>query len=109
MPTGERRQYLVCYDIADPQRLTRVHRLLARHAAPVQYSVFLAYATVAELRELLTEVEGVIDPRADDVRAYPLPSQPRAIGFGRSWFPPGVMLVENGRDLLRPGDDGQPL
>lgn len=35
-----KRCYLVCYDISDPKRLRRVHRVVGMYGEPWQYSVF---------------------------------------------------------------------
>lgn len=86
--------YLICYDIADPVRLQRVHAFLRRHAMPVQYSVFLARLSERRLVQLLAEVAGRIDPRSDDVRAYPIPQDPEAVTLGRQYLPPGVLLAD---------------
>lgn len=66
-------QYVIAYDITDPRRLARVHRCLQSHAFPVQYSVFVATLDRQELNAVLAELGRIIDPRQDDVRAYPLP------------------------------------
>jgi CRISPR-associated protein Cas2 len=94
--------YLVAYDIADPRRLARVARHLERHATRVQYSVFALQTTAARLAGLLAEVAELIEPREDDVRAYPLPDGPCQVALiGAQIFPDDVLLIQNGRNLLR--------
>lgn len=105
MPINERRQYLICYDVRDPQRLVRVHRYLTGVAVPIQYSVFTGFFSERELAAVLAEVEDRIEVRADDVRVYPMPAQPRVVSIGRGMFPRGILLVERGRDLLGPGQE----
>ena len=39
MPADVERQYLLCYDIREPGRLTRVHRYLTSVAIPLQSCV----------------------------------------------------------------------
>lgn len=65
--------YLVCYDIADEQRLTRVYRFMKGRGFHIQYSVFYCLLTRHELKELKSEIEKIIHLRYDDVRIYPLP------------------------------------
>jgi CRISPR-associated protein Cas2 len=102
MPANRGRQYLLCYDIRDPRRLARVHRLLSAVAVPLQYSVFTGIYGERELTGILEGIAGLIDARVDDVRVYPLPEQPRVVSIGRGFFPAGLLLVERGRDLLAP-------
>lgn len=64
--------YLVAYDIADPRRLRRVHRALRAVAIPVQCSVFLVHGTLKDIERLLEQLDLLIEPRQDDVRAYPV-------------------------------------
>ncbi len=93
-------RYLLCYDIADPKRLSRVHRLLGRYAVPVQYSVFTARLNKPDLLKLLAEIQERIDAREDDVRVYTLPERCEATAIGVQFFPEGVMLLDEARDLL---------
>ncbi|MCZ2152353.1 MAG: CRISPR-associated endonuclease Cas2 [Bryobacterales bacterium] len=62
--------YLICYDIADPRRLQRVHRILSRVAVAIQYSVFWGPFSEREMERLWCELSGEIHDRKDDVRAY---------------------------------------
>lgn len=89
------RLHLICYDIADPRRLNRVHRCLTRHGIPLQYSVFLVYAHKTGLQAVLAELRALIDHRKDDVRAYPLPRKVDYQHLGRQLFPDGVTVTGN--------------
>lgn len=84
--------YIICYDIADPKRLGRVHRLLKKHAVPVQYSVFLFSSTEKQLQYCLDQLEALINPHKDDIRAYPLPHRGLRLVSGPSALPDGIML-----------------
>jgi CRISPR-associated protein Cas2 len=96
-----RNLYLVAYDIADPRRLARVHRLLKNYALPVQYSVFIAWLNETQLDELVEQLRQRIDNAKDDVRLYHLPAQAKLATFGKQWLPDGVHLLNNGH-LLQP-------
>ena len=89
--------FLLAYDIADPRRLARVHRTVKQQGMPLQYSVFLIADTPAVLDGLLAELDDIIDPRADDIRVYPLPTRLDAEGYGRQFLPAGVMLLGDDR------------
>ena len=93
--------YLICYDICDPKRLARVARYLSGVGHRVQYSVFAAELTKRGLDAVLADLEQIIDTREDDVRAYPLPPAGDVAMLGRQIFPDGVMLLRDGRNLLR--------
>jgi CRISPR-associated protein Cas2 len=96
------RTYLVAYDIADPKRLGRVHRLMVRAAAPLQYSVFVTRASDDEIDHLLDDVDGLIEPTEDDVRAYPIPERTEVVMLGRQRMPEGIILTAEGvGELLR--------
>lgn len=102
----KRRLYLICYDIAeDPKRLTRVARYLGKYAFRVQYSVFIGAFFEHSLEGVLHGLEDIIDPRKDDVRCYPLPEQvDHVVLLGKQIFPEDILLIQNGRNLLRLGE-----
>ena len=95
---------LICYDIADPKRLTRVHRFMMNLGVPLQYSVFTALLSLREQQRLMLDLAALIDPREDDIRLYPLPDRIIPITLGQQLFPEGVMLLREGKDLLHPGN-----
>lgn len=62
---ASRTRYLVAYDVRDPRRLRRVHRVAKDHGEPLQYSVFVCDLTSIELvalkRRLLAEIKTTED------------------------------------------------
>lgn len=78
-----RRLTLVAYDIADPNRLRRVHKVVRDFGSPLQYSVFLCAlsrkdAVVLESRliEVMNQAEDQVmflDLGPEPCRADPLP------------------------------------
>lgn len=83
---------VICYDIACPRRLGRIHRLLKKQAVPLQYSVFLFTGSQAELQRCLSALQAIMDPNKDDIRAYPLPQRGRRLCMGRATLPEGIYL-----------------
>ncbi len=73
MALNRRMPILICYDIADPRRLQRLHRQLAKRALMVQYSVYYCELTREGMERIKAMIANHIDPTADDVRLYPLP------------------------------------
>lgn len=98
------RLYLICYDIADPRRLNQVARFLVKRACRVQYSVYVIETTPTRLDELLEDLVSLINPKEDDVRAYPLPKECEVVMLGTQLFPDDVLLIHNGHNLLRLGE-----
>ncbi len=84
---------LLCYDISDPRRLGRVHRIVSRYAISLQYSVFYLYIDAETLDLLCQELQDVIDPREDDIRIYPLQNGQTADILGKQGFPEGMQLL----------------
>lgn len=88
--------FVVSYDIADPKRLGRVHRILKRQGLPVQYSVFSVVMRRPQLLRLLESIDAVIDSAEDDVRCYTLPARVRTWLLGKQFFPDDVLLFVDG-------------
>ena len=92
MPDNRQTPWLVCYDIADPRRLGRVHRELSRNAVPLQYSVFFAVSHRRNVARILERVADKIDCKSDDLRAYPLMIQGRHQFLGTGILSDGVIF-----------------
>lgn len=92
--------YLIAYDIANPRRLSKVHRILKKQGLPVQYSVFTVVMTRPRLLRLLECIEQQIDIKEDDVRCYRLPDHSDTVTLGKQFFPKDVMLFTGGMDRI---------
>lgn len=68
----ERHKYLVTYDVRDPRRLVLLHKRLKDWGKPVQYSVFEALLTGAEVERMWSMIRDTIDERVDWVALYRL-------------------------------------
>ena len=69
--TSDKRWKLVCYDVRDPARWRKVHRLVRGHGSRVQYSVFRCWMTPAQMHRLRWELTQVLEPE-DEVLLIPL-------------------------------------
>jgi CRISPR-associated protein Cas2 len=67
--------YLVCYDIADPQRLRQVHKFLLGYKADGQKSFFECWLTPAELKDVRCGLRQRMENSAD--RAHIFQMDPR--------------------------------
>jgi CRISPR-associated protein Cas2 len=62
-----RRRYLAAYDIRDPKRLRRVHKMMKAFGWPMQYSVFICDLDHVELVELRLAISNEIDHAEDAI------------------------------------------
>lgn len=67
--------YLVCYDIRDPRRLTKVFRHIKQRGVHLQYSVFYCRLSWEGLVTLKEQLKAIINEKEDDIRIYPLPAE----------------------------------
>jgi CRISPR-associated protein Cas2 len=84
------RAYVIGYDIANPRRLQRVHREMCKHAAPLEYSVFLLVGDPRNKDLCLERLAALIKDGEDDVRCYPLPLRGFQGRVGRASLPAGI-------------------
>ncbi|MBK8794922.1 MAG: CRISPR-associated endonuclease Cas2 [Anaerolineales bacterium] len=63
---------VVCYDIPDDRRRTKLHTALCNYGTPVQYSVFECVVDGRRLAQMQRAVGRIIKPRLDHVRYYRL-------------------------------------
>jgi len=74
--------YLLCYDIAHPRRLKRVHRQVRDWGIPIQYSVFEITLSPQQLPELLQQLKTLIDEQEDKIQLYRINPQKKCIHLG---------------------------
>ena len=65
-----RQRYLIMYDISDSHRAGKARRLIRSFAVGCQKSVFDCLIRPEELRDLIRELEDVIDPHEDRVQIF---------------------------------------
>lgn len=61
---------LVCYDIPDTKRRTRLRKALLAFGEPVQYSVFECDLTRSHVAKLQNAIRKIIRAETDNVRYY---------------------------------------
>lgn len=90
-----RSRFLVCYDVADPKRLTRVHRTMLGFGEWLQLSVFACDLTPQRRIEMLAALVELINVREDRVMIVDLgPSEARGAG--------AIEYLGQGRRLRKP-------
>ena len=85
--------YLVCYDIADPKRLRKVHRATEDRGDRIQYSVYQCMLTPLQLTSLRADLLDLIEPAVDQVLFVHLGPRSgltydRIESLGRAYLPP---------------------
>ncbi len=69
---AERLRYLLTYDIRDPKRLRKVHKLAKAWGEPLQYSVFVCDLTRMELTEMRAALIDQMNLDEDSVSYFEL-------------------------------------
>lgn len=91
-------QWVCTYDICDPKRLIKIHRLLCMLGISINYSVFYLHLSPKQFEQLTLELKKLVRIQ-DDVRLYRAASLQSATIIG--------MLGSNGISLINP--QGQSL
>lgn len=74
--------YLVCYDICEPHRLQRVHRMVQAYAIGGQKSCYECWLTPAELEALKLDLQEEMDAAEDRVHFFQLDPRMKPLFFG---------------------------
>jgi CRISPR-associated protein Cas2 len=73
--------FLVCYDISDKKRLSRVARVVEKYAMRIQRSVyFYEQVSKAELDIFVKKIASLVDEKRDDIRIYTIKDKGLALG-----------------------------
>lgn len=76
-----RRCYLVCYDIRDPKRLRRVHKVLKGYGESWQFSIFFCVLKDIDRVRLQTDLEEQMNQKEDQAMILDLgPNEKEARG-----------------------------
>ena len=72
MSDAARTLYLVCYDVANPRRLSQVHRFLLGYKVGGQKSFFECWLTAGELRDVRRGLAERLDTSDDRAHIFQL-------------------------------------
>jgi CRISPR-associated protein Cas2 len=89
--TNSLQAFVIGYDISNQRRLQRIHREMCKHAAPLEYSIFLLVGSEADKERCLDEIAELMELADDDVRCYPLPTRGFQGRIGRASLPEGIV------------------
>lgn len=85
--------YVIGYDITNPKRLVRMHRLLQKFAMPIQYSIFLFWGPQTHLDRCMALAKGLMNDKEDALCCYRLPLRGQKINLGAAGLPDGIFLA----------------
>ena len=88
-------EYLIGYDIANPKRLMKIHKVMCGYALPLQLSVFLFEGTEPRLRACLEVLQSMICVQDDDIRCYRLTQGYRRYVLGQKAFTDGQFVLDD--------------
>lgn len=85
------RTFIIGYDIRDPKRLRKVHRVMSNFSCPIEYSIFLYFGTETSLNIELDNVLALLKRNEDDLRCYELPIKGLQQRIGAPTMPEGII------------------
>ena len=88
------RDFLICYDIAQPKRLKKVAKYLYGYALGGQKSALEVPTDAKEVKKIATKLEGLIKPKVDRVLIVEIVGEPMVLGRGNFVkYEEGVIVV----------------
>ncbi len=79
-----RNLYLVCYDVANPKRLYRIHKRVQAFAIGGQKSFYECWMTPAELASLRQNLQDEMDATEDRIHFFQLDPRMTPLFYGRA-------------------------
>jgi len=95
-----RRCYLICYDVRDPKRLRRVHKLMKAYGEPWQYSVFYCTLKAIDRVRLETELRETMNLKEDQVLIVDLGGNEDAARESSTFLGVGIPEQESGMVVI---------
>ncbi|HEK25468.1 MAG TPA: CRISPR-associated endonuclease Cas2 [Hydrogenobaculum sp.] len=68
-------KFVICYDIANNKRLQKVSKFLEKRAIRVQYSIFEMEGDKKIIKEIMKDLEDLIDKEQDRIYIFQLENQ----------------------------------
>ena len=95
-----RRCFLICYDIRDPKRLRRVHKLMKAYGEPWQYSVFYCTLKAIDRVRLETALRETMNLKEDQVLIVDLGGNEDAARDSSAFLGVGTPEQESGMVVI---------
>lgn len=95
-----RRCYLVCYDIREPKRLRKIHKLMKAYGEPWQYSVFYCTLKPIDRVRLENAVREIMNQKEDQVLIVDLGANEEAARESSAFLGAGVPEAESGMVVI---------
>jgi len=87
------KNFLLCYDISDKKRLTKIAKIIEAESIRIQRSVyFYEKVTKKELNSLIDRVLAILDEKADDFRVYTIKNNGICLGEAVDLDNPLILL-----------------
>lgn len=91
-----RRCYVVCYDIREPKRLRRVHKLMKAFGEAWQYSVFYCTLKAIDRVRMENALREILNLKQDQVLILDLGANEDAARESSTFMGPGMPEAEAG-------------
>lgn len=95
-----RRCFLVCYDIREPKRLRRIHKLMKAYGEPWQYSVFYCTLKAIDRVRLENAAREILNLKEDQLLIVDLGSNEQAARESSTFMGIGVPEAESGMVVI---------
>ncbi|QYK48355.1 MAG: CRISPR-associated endonuclease Cas2 [Phycisphaeraceae bacterium] len=95
-----RRCFLVCYDIREPKRLRRIHKLMKAYGEPWQYSVFYCTLKAIDRVRLENAAREILNLKEDQLLIVDLGSNEQAARESSTFMGVGVPEAESGMVVI---------